>query len=217
MRCPACRHDNAEAAKFCGECRTKLERLCPCCETANPLVHKCCSHCGQLLKSPPQPREPPSPAQPVPLPAGERRQATIVFSDLSGYTAMNERLDPKEVGALTGRFKEAAVWIVEHHGGIVNQFVGDEVLALFGIPTAHENEPLRAQRARLDLHVLARQLSPGVEVRIGRPRRMHTGIHTGLIVTNMRDNRDGRYGSIGDTVNTGARRSAGRRGVRGSG
>jgi predicted ATPase/class 3 adenylate cyclase len=142
------------------------------------------------------------------LPAGERRQATIVFSDLSGYTAMNERLDPEEVEALLGRLKEAAVGIVERHGGMVNQFVGDEVLALFGIPTAHEDDPLRAVRAALALHAMVRELSPEVEARIGQPLRMHTGIHTGLIVTNRRDDRDGRYGITGDTVNTGARLKA---------
>jgi class 3 adenylate cyclase len=63
--------------------------------------------------------------------AGERRQATVLFSDVSGYTAMTERLDPEEVSALLGRIKSEAVRIVEAHGGIVNQFVGDEVLALW--------------------------------------------------------------------------------------
>ena len=64
------------------------------------------------------------------LPEGERRQATIVFADLSGYTSMNERLDPEEVEAIMSRIKNEAVCIVERHEGIVNQFVGDEVLAL---------------------------------------------------------------------------------------
>jgi predicted ATPase/class 3 adenylate cyclase len=121
---------------------------------------------------------------------------------------MNERLDPEEVEALMGRLKEAAVRIVERHGGMVNQFVGDEVLALFGIPTAHEDDPLRAVMAALELHAMVRQTSPEVEARIGQPLRMHTSIHTGLIVTNRRDDRDGRYGITGDTVNTGARLKA---------
>jgi len=79
---------------------------------------------------------------------GERRQATIVFSDLSGYTSMNERLDPEEVEAIMSRIKMEAVKIVGHHEGIVNQFVGDEVLALFGIPAAHEDDPMRAVRGK---------------------------------------------------------------------
>ena len=203
MHCPACDHDNPEGAKFCGVCGAKLERLCAGCGTENPPANKFCHQCGQSLEATPTSHEPPS-SPPTVVPAGERRQATIVFSDLSGYTALNERLDPEEVGALIGRMKEAAVQIVEHHGGIVNQFVGDEVLALFGIPAAHEDDPVRAVRAALDMHALVRQISPEVEVRLGQALRLHTGIHTGLIVTNMRDDRDGRYGIIGDTVNLGA-------------
>jgi class 3 adenylate cyclase/ribosomal protein L40E len=208
MRCLACGHENPDDAKFCGECGSKLEGLCPGCGTGNPPTNKFCHQCGQALSvsSPLPDVAEPSPA--VPTDAGERRQATIVFSDLSGYTAMNERLDPEEVGALMGRIKAEAVRIVEGHGGMVNQFVGDEVLALFGIPTAHEDDPLRAVRAALDLHAMVRQLSPEVETRLGQPLRMHTGIHTGLIVTNRRDDRDGRYGIIGDTVNIGARLKA---------
>jgi predicted ATPase/class 3 adenylate cyclase len=139
------------------------------------------------------------------LPEGERRQATIVFADLSGYTSMNERLDPEEVEAIMSRIKNEAVRIVEGHGGIVNQFVGDEVLALFGIPTAHEDDPIRAVRAAMEIHELVRKISPEVEARISTKLRMHTGINTGLVVTHMRDIRDGSYGITGDTVNIGAR------------
>jgi class 3 adenylate cyclase/tetratricopeptide (TPR) repeat protein len=139
------------------------------------------------------------------LPEGERRQATILFSDLSGYTSMNERLDPEEVEACMRRIKKEAIRIVEGHDGIVNQFAGDEVLALFGIPTAHEDDPIRAIKAALTLHKTVREISPDVENRLGEPVRMHTGIHTGLIVTNLRDDRDGIFGITGDTVNIGAR------------
>ena len=128
-----------------------------------------------------------------------------MFSDLSGYTAMNEKLDPEEVERIMSRLKSDAVGIVEKHGGIVNQFAGDEVLALFGIPTAHEDDPRRAVRAALEVHSLARGLSSEVEDRIGRPLRMHTGINTGLVVTHLRDDRDGRYGITGDAVNLAAR------------
>ncbi|MEE8555930.1 MAG: adenylate/guanylate cyclase domain-containing protein, partial [bacterium] len=121
---------------------------------------------------------------------------------------MSEKLDPEEVQGLMRRLKDRAVEIVESHGGIVSQFVGDEVLALFGIPTAHEDDPVRAVRAAQGLHELARELSPEVEEKIGRPLRMHTGINTGLIVTHLRDDREGLYGITGDAVNTGARLKA---------
>jgi class 3 adenylate cyclase/tetratricopeptide (TPR) repeat protein len=131
-----------------------------------------------------------------------------LFSDLSGYTAMNEKLDPEEVEGIMSRIKAEAVKIVESHGGIVSQFVGDEVLALFGIPTAHEDDPRRAVRAALELHELTHAMSPEVEEKIGRPLSMHTGIDTGLVVTSSRDVRDGTVGVTGDTINTGARLKA---------
>jgi len=148
----------------------------------------------------------PSPSpESAPFSEGERRHATIVFSDLSGYTSMNERLDPEEVEAIMSRIKKEAVTVVERHEGIVNQFVGDEVLALFGIPAAHEDDPVRAVKATLEIHELVRKISPEVEERIGTKLRMHTGISTGLVVTHIRDIRDGSYGITGDAVNIGAR------------
>lgn len=203
MRCLACHHDNPEGVKFCGECGAKLECRCPSCGAPNPPGNKFCYECGESLR---EGRH--RTITPVPGLAGERCYATIVFSDLAGYTAMNERLDPEEVEALLGRIKDAAVAIVERHGGIVNQFVGDEVLALFGIPRAHEDDPVRAVRAAVEVHEMVRAMSPEVEQRIAQPLRMHTGIHTGLIVTNQRDDRDGRFGIVGNTVNLGSRLKA---------
>lgn len=136
---------------------------------------------------------------------GERRQATILFSDLSGYTAMNELLDPEEVEKIMNRIKEAAIWIIEGLEGTVNQFIGDEVVALFGIPHAHEGDPSRAVLAAMELHAMVDQLSEEVKPMIGRSLSMHSGINTGLIVTAVRDDRDGKFGLTGDTVNTGAR------------
>jgi class 3 adenylate cyclase len=118
---------------------------------------------------------------------------------------MNERLDPEEVETIMSRIKKEAVTIVERHEGIVNQFVGDEVLALFGIPTAHEDDPVRAVKAAFEIHELVRKISPEVEARISTKLRMHTGISTGLVVTHIRDIRNGSYGITGDTVNIGAR------------
>jgi class 3 adenylate cyclase len=147
-------------------------------------------------------------AQPFANDTGERRQATVLFSDLSGYTAMNERLDPEEVRSIVGNIKGEAVRIVEEHGGIVNQFVGDEVMALFGVPQAHEDDPVRAVRAARDLHALVRSLAPKVESRSGMPLRLHSGISAGLIVTGTEDKRNGTFGVTGDAVNTGARLAA---------
>jgi class 3 adenylate cyclase/tetratricopeptide (TPR) repeat protein len=206
MQCPRCQAENSERARFCVECGQRLEKSCPACGNLLSLGAKFCDQCGERLSeaSPAAAQSAPRPA-PTLAPEGERRQATVLFSDLSGYTAMNERLDPEEVRGIVGRIKAGAVRIVEGHGGIVNQFVGDEVVALFGVPLAHEDDPVRAVRAARDLHALVRALSPEVERRIGAPLRLHTGISTGLIVTGTEDRRDGTYGITGDAVNIGAR------------
>ena len=157
MKCQNCQYDNRENAKFCKKCGTKLELVCPACGYPVEPDSIFCDECGHNLSNQESVQNSTEsfqsiPAEPItdktqPLPEGERRRATIVFSDLSGYTSMNEELDPEEVEAIMSRTKQEAVRIVERHGGIVNQFVGDEVLALFGIPTANEDDPIRAIRA----------------------------------------------------------------------
>jgi class 3 adenylate cyclase/tetratricopeptide (TPR) repeat protein len=132
----------------------------------------------------------------------------VLFSDLSGFTAMTEKMDPEDVQALMRGLKNGAVEIVESHTGIVSQFVGDEILALFGIPAAHEDDPVRAVRAAQEIHALARKLSLEAEEKMGCPLRMHSGIDTGLVVTSTADARDGTVGVTGDTVNTAARLKA---------
>ncbi|MCH8883767.1 MAG: zinc ribbon domain-containing protein, partial [SAR324 cluster bacterium] len=210
MECRQCQHENPTGSRFCERCGKPLERSCPQCGRDVSADARFCNGCGHDLSAPVAPPERP-PAPPTAPPAvreGERRQATVLFSDLSGYTAMNERLDPEEVEGLMRRLKDRAVEIVEGHGGIVSQFVGDEVLALFGIPIAHEDDPVRAVRAALALHEMARELSPEVELSLDRKLRLHSGINTGLIVTSLRDDRDGRVGVTGDTINVGARLKA---------
>jgi class 3 adenylate cyclase/tetratricopeptide (TPR) repeat protein len=136
---------------------------------------------------------------------GERRHATIAFSDLSGYTTLNERFDPEEVEGLMGRVKREAVAIVERHGGIVNQFVGDEVMALYGVPLARRGDPARAVRAALELHAAVRAIGAEVAARLGCGLSMHTGASTGLVVVRRSDARAGQFTVTGDTVNTAAR------------
>jgi class 3 adenylate cyclase/tetratricopeptide (TPR) repeat protein len=139
------------------------------------------------------------------VPGGERRNATVLFADLSGYTELTERLDPEEVATLMNRVIDAATRIVEAHGGIVNQVVGDEVKALFGVPAAHEDDPARAVSSALALHELVRGIGADVERRAGTLLRFHTAINTGLVVTQKRDHREGHFGVTGDAINTAAR------------
>ena len=166
--------------------------ICSSCSQSFPAGAKFCPQCGTRVAA-------------AVTDEGQRRHASIVFSDLSGYTALNEKLDPEEVESIMGRIKEAATRIVGSHGGVINQFIGDEVVALFGIPVARRGDAARAVRAAQELHAAVRAISEAVEPRIGRALTMHSGINTGLIVTRRTDSRDGHFALTGDAVNTGAR------------
>ena len=164
-----------------------------------------------------QPAQPPAPAErlaravvaapvlPAPSDEGERRHATVMFSDLTGYTALNEAFDPEEVEEIMARIKAEASAVIERHGGRVNQFVGDEVMALFGIPVARRDDPKRAVSAALELHAVVNGIAAGLSGRLGRVLSMHTGIQTGLVIARRSDSRSGDYTLTGDTVNTAAR------------
>ncbi len=143
--------------------------------------------------------------QPAPNEEGERRHVTVMFSDLTGYTALNEAFDPEEVEEIMSRIKREAIAVIERHGGRVNQFVGDEVMAMFGIPVARRDDARRAIRAALELHHIVDGIAAGVSQRLGRVLSMHTGLHTGLVIARRSDSRSGDFTLTGDTVNTAAR------------
>ncbi len=128
-----------------------------------------------------------------------------MFSDLSGYTALNEALDPEEVEAVMGRIKADATAIVERHGGTVNQFVGDEIMALFGVPLAHRDDARRAVSAAFALHRAVDAFVATLGPAHARALAMHTGINAGLVVARKSDARAGNFALTGDAVNTAAR------------
>jgi class 3 adenylate cyclase/tetratricopeptide (TPR) repeat protein len=128
-----------------------------------------------------------------------------MFSDLTGYTALNEAFDPEEVEQVMARIMREASRIIESHGGRVNQFVGDEVMALFGVPVARRDDARHAVRAALELHAAVDTIAAGLADRLGRRLSMHTGLQTGLVIARRSDSRSGDYTLTGDTVNTAAR------------
>src|SRR4051812_47398474 len=140
-----------------------------------------------------------------PLAQGERRRVTIWMADLCGYTGLNETFDPEEVAAFMERIEREATRLVHEHDGIVNQFVGDEIVALFGVPTAHEDDAQRAVSSALELHRCVRQLGRELEAKLSHALRLHTGIHSGLVLAKLQDPRHGLYGLRGDTINVAAR------------
>src|SRR5205814_7568435 len=167
--------------KFCGECGGRLEIACPACRTVNPPAQKFCGECGASLGGAASPATGP-PAALAPPPErfaspqsytprhlaekilstrsaveGERKQVSVMFTDVSGFTAMSERLDPEEVHGIMDRVFEVVLAAVHRYEGTINQFLGDGVMALFGAPIAHEDHAHRALSAAL---AIQRELAP---------------------------------------------------------
>jgi class 3 adenylate cyclase/tetratricopeptide (TPR) repeat protein len=163
-----------------------MQSRCPQCNASVELDALCCSACGSVS-------------------ASERREAVVMFCDLGGYTAWNEEDEPEEVATTIDLIKRRSIDILAAHGGIANQFVGDEVLGLFGVIATHEDDPCRAVAAARALHAYVRTLEayrPSGEARL---LRMHTGIEVGTVYSRVRDPRAGLYDVTGDPVNTAAR------------
>ena len=202
MNCPTCHSENPEGKKFCGECGTKLEYVCPACASSNPPHFKFCGECGQALTVPPTAK-----AEDRSVTPGERKHVTVLFSDLSGYTAMSEKLDPEEVKEITSRIFGEVAKIVDRYEGFVEKYIGDAVVALFGVPRAHEDDHLRAIRAAREIHEIVNTVSLQYEEKIGRRLTFHTGIATGLVVTGEVNLEKGTHGVAGDTINLASRLS----------
>jgi class 3 adenylate cyclase len=199
MKCPKCQSQNPEGKKFCGKCGASLSSTCPHCSAVVP-PEDSCGECGQSLSA-----APPGPAS---SPDSERKQATVLFSDLSGYTAMSEKLDPEEVKEIMGKVFGEISKVVAKYEGFIEKFIGDAVVAIFGASTTHEDDPVRAIKASREIHDIVSSLSPRYEKRIGRALSLHTGICTGLVVTGEMNPEKGTHGVLGDTINTAARLSS---------
>jgi class 3 adenylate cyclase/tetratricopeptide (TPR) repeat protein len=133
---------------------------------------------------------------------GERRQVTILFADLCGFTALSQTLDPEEVRELVARYAALIDGIVVGYGGTIDKHIGDAVMALFGAPKAHDDDPLRAARAGLDIHESLERLTDSR----GRRFQAHVGIASGEVVAgNLERGNVHDYTVLGDSVNLAAR------------
>ncbi len=165
---------------------------CANCGFSNPEGARFCNHCGQPLEG-------------QSTRNAERRQITVVFSDLSGFTAMSENLDPEDVQTVMGEIFAQATEIVERYSGRVDKLLGDAVMSVFGDPVAHEDDAERAIRATLEIHAAVDEISPRFEPQIGTSLRMHSGLNTGVVVTSAGSFDMADTGPLGDTINLAAR------------
>jgi class 3 adenylate cyclase/tetratricopeptide (TPR) repeat protein len=221
MQCPKCQFENRKGVDFCEECGAKLELECPACKAIIPLGRKFCGKCGYALSESTEtaslkksehdtqiPESPPEETVPAEIKTeGERKHVTVLFSDLTGYTAMSEKLDPEEVKEITSRIFGGISKIVDSYDGFVEKYAGDAVMAIFGATQAHEDDPVRAVKAAREIHQLVDTISPEVKKKIGQSISMHTGINTGLVVTGEVDMERGTHGIAGDTINLASRLS----------
>ena len=166
-------------------------RLCASCGEENADRARFCQHCAAPLVAPEE------------TPSEVRKVVTILFADVTGSTALGERLDPEALRRVMGRFFDEMELVIHAHGGTVEKFIGDAVMAVFGIPRSHEDDPVRAVRAaggmREALEVLNAELERdhgvGIEIRIG--------VNTGEVVAG--DPSSGQRLVTGDAVNVAAR------------
>ena len=143
-------------------CGAGLEQRCPSCGEPVPPDARFCPHCGTPLQAGATPPAP-TPAVAEAPPAEERRQVTVLFADLSGYTAMAERMDPESVKALVDRSLRRLGEEVERFGGQVDKYIGDNVMAIFGAPVAHEDDAERAVRAALGMQEAMGEINAELE------------------------------------------------------
>src|SRR5919201_2123508 len=138
-------------------------------------------------------------------PGGEERKlVTVLFADLVGSTALGSRLDPEHLGEVTDAYFEAMRQEIEHHGGTVEKFIGDAVMAVFGVPVAHEDDPSRALLAALRMRFRLTDLNRTLEGLHGVTLAMRIGVNTGEVLATTRPRLEGRM-VTGDAVNVAAR------------
>jgi class 3 adenylate cyclase/tetratricopeptide (TPR) repeat protein len=228
MKCPKCQIENDADAMFCEECGAKLEVICPECGNSVSPNSKFCKHCGFNLKASIEhsqkylsPEEKIEKIQKY-LPKGiaekilaqkdkiegERKQVTVMFCDMQGFTGLSEKIDPEEVYSIMDQVYEILIHKVHDYEGTVNELTGDGIMALFGAPIAMEDAPQRAIRSAYAIHrEMSRFNDRMKQEKEGLPQlKMRIGINTGPVVVGTLGN-DLRveFKAVGDTVNLASR------------
>jgi class 3 adenylate cyclase len=195
MACPRCGSEIRAGQKFCAECGLALSASCPNCGAAYEGEPKFCAECGFALAG--GGASPRVVAQPEAISA-ERRFVSILFADLVGFTALSEQADPEEVRDLLSRYFDVARQVIDGHGGAVEKFIGDAVMAVWGAPVAREDDAERAVRAALELVSRVRGIEFG-----GGPVALRAAVLSGEAA--VVPGRVGEGMVAGDLVNTASR------------
>jgi class 3 adenylate cyclase len=165
-------------------------QICPSCGEENPPRFRLCGFCGTALGAA--------------LEAPEtRKTVTIVFSDLKGSTNLGEQLDSEALREVMSHYFERMSAVLEEHGGTVEKYIGDAIMAVFGLPVVHEDDAIRAVRAAASMKASLASLNDELEERYGVRLQNRTGVNTGEVVAG--DVSTGQRLVTGDAVNVAAR------------
>jgi len=223
MKCTSCKHENRDNANFCTKCGTPLILVCLGCHSLAFEGDIYCSVCGMRLpsnetlsisnisKSQSQidtlikPSQSSSP-QILDNHQSERKTVTVLFADISGFTAMSELLDPEEVTTVMNACLQIMGDTVIAYEGYIDKFIGDCIMAIFGAPITHENDPELALRAALEMNEKIVEFNNNLPVKLEKPLTLHTGINTGVVIAGDMGSDDRMdYTVMGDTVNLASR------------
>lgn len=228
MKCLSCQSDNREGARFCQECGDKLGLACPNCGSKNPPVSKFCDECGikLTLTAASTQRElslnekiekvrkylPNGLAKKIISQRdkieGERKQVTVMFCDMRGFTPLAEKIGPEEAYAMMDQVYEILIRKVHDYEGTINEMTGDGIMALFGAPIALEDAPQRAIRSSMAIHREMARFNDRIKLEKGDhpPLKMRVGIHAGpVVVGTLGTDLRVEFKAVGDTVNLASR------------
>jgi len=230
MQCASCRAENPAGSRFCDQCGAALPTRCDACGAAVRPGARFCNVCGARVGAEAASAAPPAPGpRPAPAPAvapasytprhlaekilksrsalqGERRQVTVLFADMAGFTRLAERLDPEEVHRVVDSCFELITAEIHRFEGTINQYTGDGVMALFGAPIAHEDSARRAVHAALGIQRALAEYSRRLQAEQGFEVAMRIGLNTGpVVVGRIGDDLRMDYTAVGDTTNLAAR------------
>jgi class 3 adenylate cyclase len=222
MKCPNCQTENPAGAKFCFNCGTKFGARCSNCQSELPAGARFCSNCGQPVGVA-TPAEDERHSQLVantsaPVAAkmhaahlaGERKIVTILFLDVVGSTALAENMDPEDWTLIMNRaFEKLSPIIIDQYEGAIARLLGDAILAFFGAPIAHEDDPVRAVHAALRMLAETRAYAAEVRAQHGIEFAVRIGLNTGpVVVGDVGSTLKFEYTAMGDAVNLAARMQA---------